>query len=205
LLDGSNYEPYCNSFLHNLKDFNPSLFSIVYASICPSNINCNDFSEEEGKYLQLNAQDINLLTQSLSPNVEDLILREYGFPEDAHLLWKSIKEIFSEITIAQYSRGADCLIKPVRSVGQTGQSGLAKTASSKLQRRKRHRPNEESTSQTSSLPSTSHGKCIMAKDKKKKKSKKVESEKEDEYDLVFDKLSKKDMINIKRLFERLQE
>jgi hypothetical protein len=49
----------------------------------------------------------------------------------------------------------------------------------------------------------------MAKDKKKKKPKKVESEKEEEdddgYDLDFDKLSKKDMIKIKSLFERLQE
>jgi hypothetical protein len=45
----------------------------------------------------------------------------------------------------------------------------------------------------------------MAKDKKKKKPKKVESKKEeDEYDLDFDKLSKKDMVKIKRLFERLQ-
>jgi hypothetical protein len=49
----------------------------------------------------------------------------------------------------------------------------------------------------------------MAKDKKKKKPKKVESEKEEEdddgYDLDFDKLSKKDLIKIKSLFERLQE
>jgi hypothetical protein len=46
----------------------------------------------------------------------------------------------------------------------------------------------------------------MAKDKKKKKSKKVESkEEDDEYDLDFDKLSKKGMIKIKKLFERLQE
>jgi hypothetical protein len=46
----------------------------------------------------------------------------------------------------------------------------------------------------------------MTKDKKKKKPKKVESKKEeDEYDLNFDKLSKKDMIKIKRLFKRLQE
>jgi hypothetical protein len=53
----------------------------------------------------------------------------------------------------------------------------------------------------------------MAKDKKKKKPKKVESEEEEEekkeeddkYDLDFDKLSKKDMVKIKRLFERFQE
>jgi hypothetical protein len=50
----------------------------------------------------------------------------------------------------------------------------------------------------------------MAKGKKKKKSTKVESEEEkeeeeEEYDFDFDKLSKKDMIKIKNLFERLQE
>jgi hypothetical protein len=61
-------------------------------------------------------------------------------------------------------------------------------------------------SQTSSLPSASHGECLMAKGMKKKKPKKVESkDKEDkENDLDFDKLSKKDMIKIKNLFERLQ-
>jgi hypothetical protein len=59
----------------------------------------------------------------------------------------------------------------------------------------------------------------MAKGKKKNKPMKNESEEEeedddddeddeeeeDEYDLYFDKLSKKDMIKIKSLFERLQE
>jgi hypothetical protein len=45
----------------------------------------------------------------------------------------------------------------------------------------------------------------MAKYKKKKKPMKDEREKEDEYDFNFDKLSKKDMIKIKSLFERLQE
>jgi hypothetical protein len=46
-------------------------------------------------------------------------------------------------------------------------------------------------------------KCLMAKDKKKKESKKVENEEEDKYNLDFDKLRKKDMIKIKRLFETL--
>jgi hypothetical protein len=44
----------------------------------------------------------------------------------------------------------------------------------------------------------------MAKGKKKKKPMKDERE-EEEYDLDFDKLSKKDMIKIKSLFDRLQE
>jgi hypothetical protein len=51
----------------------------------------------------------------------------------------------------------------------------------------------------------------MVKEKKKKKPKKIESEKEsskkkkknNDYD--FDKLSKKDMIKIKKLSERIQE
>jgi hypothetical protein len=87
LLDGSNYKSWCNSILHTLKAFNPSLLSIINASICPPNINWDDFSEEEEKCLQLNAQAINLLTKALSPNIEALILKEYEFPEDAHLLW----------------------------------------------------------------------------------------------------------------------
>jgi hypothetical protein len=115
------------------------LLSIVDASICPSNINWDDFFEEEGKCLQLNARAINLLIQSLSPNVEALILKEYGFPEDAHMLWKSIKEMFLEVIAAQDSRGVDCLTKLIRLVGQTGQTGLAKTTASKFQRRGHHR------------------------------------------------------------------
>jgi hypothetical protein len=36
----------------------------------------------------------------LSPNVETLILKEYGFPMDAHLPWKSMKERYSKIIAA---------------------------------------------------------------------------------------------------------
>jgi hypothetical protein len=118
LLDGSNYKYCCNFILHTLKAFNPSLLSIVNASICLLNINWDDFSEEKGKCLQLNAQAINLLTKALSPNVEALILKEYEFLEDAHLLWKTIKEKFSETTAAQDSCDVDCLTKPVRPVWQ---------------------------------------------------------------------------------------
>jgi hypothetical protein len=49
----------------------------------------------------------------------------------------------------------------------------------------------------------------MTKDKKKKKPKKIEreekEEEEEEYHLDFAKLRQKDMIKIKRLFERIQE
>jgi hypothetical protein len=86
---------------------------------------------------------------------------------------------------------------------------MAKSADSRLQRNKRHQSNQNSSSQTSSLPYASHGECLMAEGMKKKKSKKIESkdeeEDEEENDLDFDKLSKKDMIKIKNIFERLQE
>jgi hypothetical protein len=212
-LDGSNYESWCNSILHNIEAFNPYLLNVVDASICPPNINWANLSEEEGKCLKLNAQAICLLTQSLSPNVEVIIIKEHGFHVNAHLLWIYIQDMFSDTTVAQDSRGAGCLIKPIRPVGKT--DGLSKSAGSRLQKRKRHRSNQNSTSQTSSLPSASHGKCLMAKVKKKKKPMKDEREEEeeeeekeeddDEYDLDFDKPSKKDMIKIKSLFKRLQE
>jgi hypothetical protein len=210
LFDGSNYESWCNSILHNIETFNPYLLNIVDANICSPNINWVNLSEEEGKCLKLNAQAICLLTQSLSPNVEDIIINKHGFPMDAHLLWIYIKEMFPDTTTAQDSRGAGCLIGLVRPVGKIGQTGLAKSAGSRLQKRKCQRSNQNSTSQTSHLSSTSHGKCLMAKGKKKKKPMKDEREEEEEedddkYDLDFDKLRKKDMIKIKSLFERLQE
>jgi hypothetical protein len=86
--------------------------------------------------LKLNAQTICLLTHSLSPNVETLIIKEHDFSMDAHLLWKHIKENFSKITTIQDSGEADYLTKPVRPVGQTGQTGMAKSAAPKLQKRK---------------------------------------------------------------------
>jgi hypothetical protein len=64
----------------------------------PPKTNWANLSEEEGKRLKLNAQAICLLTQLLSLNVEALILKEYGFAMDTHLLWRSIKEKFSEST-----------------------------------------------------------------------------------------------------------
>jgi hypothetical protein len=158
LLDGSNYESWCNSISHYIEAFNPYLLNIVDASICLPNINWANLSKEEGNSLKLNAQAICLLTQSLSPNVEAIIIKEYGFPMDAHLLWIYIKDMFSDTIVAQDSRCASCLIKPVRPVGKIGHTGLAKLAGSRLQRRKHHRSNLNSTSQTSPLPSARHGK-----------------------------------------------
>jgi hypothetical protein len=68
---------------------------------------------------------------------------------------------------------------------------------------KSHRPNEESTSQTSSLSSKSYEKCLIAKNKKKYKKSESEFE-EEEDDLDLDNLSKKDIVKIKKLFERVQ-
>jgi hypothetical protein len=207
LLDGSNYESWCISILNNIEAFNPYLLSIIDSSICAPNITWANLSEKERKCLKLNAQAICLLTQSLSPNVEALILKEHGIPMDAHLLWKYIKEKFSETIAVQDSREADCLTKLVRPVLITGQTGMAKSAGSRLHRKKRNQSNQNSTSQDSSLPSTSHGKCLMTKGKQEKKPLRVDSEveEEDKDDLEFDKLSKKDIIKIKRLIERNEE
>jgi hypothetical protein len=120
LLDDSNYESWCISILNNIEAFNPYLLSIIDSIICPLNITWANLSEEERKCLKLKTQAICLLTQSLSPNVKDLILKEHGVPMDAHLLWKYIKEKFLETTTVQDSRETDCLTKSVRSVVKTG-------------------------------------------------------------------------------------
>jgi hypothetical protein len=73
---------------------------------------------------------------------------------------------------------------------------MANSTAPTLHKNKRHRSNQNTASQTSSLPSASHGECLMAKGRKKKKTTKVESEEEEEkeegeqYNLDFDKLSK---------------
>jgi hypothetical protein len=145
LLDDSNYESWCISIFNNIEAFNPYLLSIVDSSLCPPNITWANLSEKEIKCLKLNAQAICLLTQSLNLNVEALILKEHRVPMDAHLLWKYIKEKFSETTTAKDSIEADCLTKPVRPVVKTGQTGMAKSAGSRLQRKKCHRSNQNST------------------------------------------------------------
>jgi hypothetical protein len=100
LLDGSKYMSWCSSIFDTLKAFDPLFFSIVDASICPLNFDWDDFSEEESKFMQENAQATYLLTKALSSSVEDMIIKEYGFLEDAHLLWNVVKEKFSETTAA---------------------------------------------------------------------------------------------------------
>jgi hypothetical protein len=83
-------------------------------------------SPRRKKCLKLNAQAICLLTQSLSLNVEALILKEHEVPMDAHLMWKYIKEKFSKTTVVQNSREVDYLTKLVKPVIKTGQTGMAK-------------------------------------------------------------------------------
>jgi hypothetical protein len=85
-LDGSNYESWCMTILHNIEFFNPYLLSIVDSSICPLNINWPNISKDERKFLKLNAQALCLLTQSLSPSVEASMLKEHGLSIDAHLM-----------------------------------------------------------------------------------------------------------------------
>jgi hypothetical protein len=86
--------------------------------------------------LKLNAQAICLLTKSLSPNIEALILKKHGVLIDAHLLCKYIKEKFSETTTVQDSREADYLTKLVRPVVKIDQAGMAKSTGSRLQQKK---------------------------------------------------------------------
>jgi hypothetical protein len=88
LLNDSNYMYWCNSILDALKAIDPILLSIADASICPPSFNWDDFSDEEGKCMQYNAQATCTLTKALSSNLEDSICKEHGFLEDAHLLWK---------------------------------------------------------------------------------------------------------------------
>jgi hypothetical protein len=51
LLDGSNYESWCISILHNIEALNPHLLSIVDSSICPPSVTWANLFEKERKFL----------------------------------------------------------------------------------------------------------------------------------------------------------
>jgi hypothetical protein len=86
LLDGSNYESWSNSFLHNLKVFNLSLLIIIDAIIYPPNINWDeydlDFDKLNKKYMvkikrpfeRLQEQELQLKQQEeyLIDKIEEL-------------------------------------------------------------------------------------------------------------------------------------
>jgi hypothetical protein len=62
---------------------------------CPPSFYWDDFSDEEGKCMQYNAQATYILTKALTSDLEDSICKEYGFLEDAHLQWKVLKVNFA--------------------------------------------------------------------------------------------------------------
>jgi hypothetical protein len=64
---------WCSSILDTLKAFNPLLLSIIDASICPLNVDWDDFLEDEGKCMQQNAQATYLLTKAFSSSVEEML------------------------------------------------------------------------------------------------------------------------------------
>jgi hypothetical protein len=52
MLDGSNYESWCISILHNIEAFNPYLLSFVDSNICHPNVTWANLSEKERKMLK---------------------------------------------------------------------------------------------------------------------------------------------------------
>ena len=212
LFDGSNYDSWCICILDVLEAIDPILVSIVNVSIYPTNFNWDNFSEEEGKCLQRNAQAANALLSAMSTEIQDYIFKEYGPLKDAHLLWMAIKENYSkpqedDTTMigtqnkSQNSQSSICRAyqaKSVTPVCETGLTGFVRKAEVQQLKNKCHRPNEESTSQSLNK---SHNSCFMAK--RKEKSKKVESESEDDFEL--DKLRKKDVNKVIKLVEMVEE
>jgi len=99
LHDCSNYNSWCTHIFNVLKTIDPMLLSIIDVSICPSNFDWDNFSEEEGKCLQLNAQATYVLTSAMSAKVQDVIFEEYGFLEDAHLIWNALKEKYYKLLV----------------------------------------------------------------------------------------------------------
>ena len=224
LVDSSNYVSWCTYIMQVLRNIDPSLLSIVDASIYPSNFDWKDYTVEEGKCMQHNAQAANAFLSAMSTEAHDLIFKRHGFHQDAHLLWKAIelefsipksvdsiptnlsnededdKRIMDQIG-DQNESGTDLPEKAVRPVSETGLTGFVCAAApqKKKSRRRRICPPFNGVS------SKTHQKCLMAK-KNKRMVKRVESENESESeDLEFDNMSKRNMRKVAQLMEKLEE
>jgi hypothetical protein len=72
------------------------LLSIVDASICPSNFDWDNFFRGGRQMHATKCSSYLFTNKSFESSVEDIIIKEYGFLEDAHLLWNAIKFFFRD-------------------------------------------------------------------------------------------------------------
>ena len=142
LFDGSNYDSWCICILDILKAIDPILLRIVDVSIYPPNFDRENYTEEEGKCLQQNAQATNVLLSVMSAEIQDCIFKEYGFLKDAHLLWMALKEnyykpqdddtnMFGTQKKSENGQSSICRAdeaKSVKPVSETGLTGFVRKA-----------------------------------------------------------------------------
>ena len=83
LVDSSNYDSWCTHIMHVLRTIDPSLLSIVDASIYPSNFDWKNYPDNEEKCMQRNAQAANVFLSAMSEEAQDVIFKRHGFPLDA--------------------------------------------------------------------------------------------------------------------------
>ncbi|KAJ1279100.1 hypothetical protein BS78_04G129800 [Paspalum vaginatum] len=96
LPDGSNYASWPTCVLDMFRTMGPQIEWVVDVSISPLNYVWGNLSKEEEKCLHLNAQACVVLVSALSKGIYRFIVDEYGYLEDAHLLWTKLKEKFDK-------------------------------------------------------------------------------------------------------------
>ncbi|KAJ1262125.1 hypothetical protein BS78_09G083500 [Paspalum vaginatum] len=212
----------------------PQFEWIVDVSISPLNYVWGNLSKEEEKCLHLIAQAYVVLVSALSKGVYRFIVDEYGYLEDAYLLWTKLKEKFDksigddEVLLSREPLdvcSTPSICEDTQVTSSIDQVGLATFTSSptfelmqgndmvsRINVDASNSCEEAYDRHRPSEESTSPKGPLSFADEnmcfmarsKKRLAKEVESESEDE-DLEFGHFSKRDMVKIMKLMKIIQE
>ncbi|KAG2578061.1 hypothetical protein PVAP13_6NG232200 [Panicum virgatum] len=108
--DGSNYASWSIQVCKHLRKLGPLAERVVVASILPPNFswrNVDITNQREMDCMQLNALVTDYLLR-LCAEINDIILEDEEMRENAHLIWKFLKNLSKDNLDSNIDSGSDC-------------------------------------------------------------------------------------------------
>jgi len=114
--DGSNYASWSIHVCKHLRKLGPLAERVVVASILPPNFswkNVDITNQKEMDCMQLNALVTDYLLSNVCAEINDIILEDEEMRENAHLIWKFLKNLYDKdcsvlsVISAAYQKSSD--------------------------------------------------------------------------------------------------
>ena len=114
--DGSNYASWSIHVCKHLRKLGPLAERVVVASILPPNFswkNVDITNQREMDCMQLNALVTDYLLSNVCAEINDIILEDEEMRENAHLIWKFLKNLYDKdcsvlsVISAAYQKSSD--------------------------------------------------------------------------------------------------